>query len=838
MSASGNDRVRRIENGPYARSARLYLEKGWYPLPVLDGGKGLVPTGLTGYNAKKVTDEDIARWVNEQGLGGSNVCLRLFYEVGIDIDSYDPTKQAREAWDGLCRRHGEPPPTVRVSARFGEGYDGLAGIRIYRLPREYWRRVEQRVWNSQLGSGIDLIRLGHRQVVVWPSVHPKLGTTYQWMDERTGEIHDGPLPPADTLPELPDMWIDQVLMKKDGRAKDNRGTRANLSARGSEGSIYWTAGKPCGAVQACLGKAQRELENGRHDCVLKHMTALTRLGEQGHSGVLKAIDTLHGGFLLSTEGEDRDVEGEWDRMAAGVDAVIESDGLTPEGEKGCCLESEEAQDWPPIVEITQGVSQPFPVDALPVGMREAVEEVARTRMVDPAIPGAAFLGAAAGALGAHLAIRINSSWTTGGNLYMAVIAETGDGKTPGTAPALAPLQEIEEKLREKARESKRNARTQLPPLQDELKGLTAKNSAKNSANTKRIMQLQRQIEKYEEDLHRDPRLVVDDVTPERLAEILHDNDGRIVAFNDEGALFAHLLGLYASNPNLGPFLKAWDGSRLTMDRKGGNGKERTALVIPHPLMTMFAAVQPRIVVQLGEQRHQLLRERGVIGRVLFVWPAPMAGHRTLRGQPHEVRLEKVDAWSRVIAKSASELEDTFLSFTSEAYNHFVDWHDRVEALLPNGELYADIKDFVVKIREQVARIAGLFAFLEHDPDEDIEWSTGIPVRVDHVSRAIELGEYFLQGAFAVVESWQGLPVGLARRLIAKIRKDGGQTFTVREACRWTKAKKDALLPALDLLQHHGFVRPADPGKGFGRLDDRQIGQVSPTVLANPALWNE
>jgi len=187
----------------YATAAPAYLANGWHPLPILDGGKGQVPAGFTGYNARRVTEEDLSRWIDEQGLGGSKLCLRLFYEVGIDIDSYDPAKKAHEAWESLCAQYGQPPATVRASARFGEGYDGLAGIRIYRLPRKYWSLVEQRVWKGQIGSGIDLIRLGHRQVVCWPSVHPKLGTTYQWLDERTGEIHSEPLPSPESLPELP-----------------------------------------------------------------------------------------------------------------------------------------------------------------------------------------------------------------------------------------------------------------------------------------------------------------------------------------------------------------------------------------------------------------------------------------------------------------------------------------------------------------------------------------------------------------------------------------------------------------------------------------------------------
>ena len=97
----------------------------------------------------------------------------------------------------------------------------------------------------------------------------------------------------------------------------------------------------------------------------------------------------------------------------------------------------EAKDtWPAITEITQEAQTQFPVDALPPGMRAAVEEVACTRMVDPAIPAAALLAAAAGAVGGRLGVHINSSWYTRCNLYIAVVAETGDGKSPGIRESL------------------------------------------------------------------------------------------------------------------------------------------------------------------------------------------------------------------------------------------------------------------------------------------------------------------------------------------------------------------------------------------------------------------
>ena len=331
-SATGNDCP---AGGPYAASAALYAENGWNPLPVFGQGKGAVPAGFTGYSARKVTAEDIDRWINKQYLGDNNVGLRLMYEVGIDIDSYDDSKDAGRTWEHLCQLHGEPPPTVRVSSRFGEGYDGLAGIKLYRLPRKYRPLVERRVWKGQAGSGIDLIRLGHRHVMVWPSLHPKRETRYQWLDERTGEIHDGPIPSPESLPELADVWVEEVLLKAAHDAGANKMHSDGHRDSAAE-SAHWTTGTPCKAVEAALERAMRELKDGRHDGALKHITALTRLGEQGHQGVRIAIGRLHEAFLQSTQNEQRDSQGEWDRMVSGVDSLIEAEGLTPQPDRGCC----------------------------------------------------------------------------------------------------------------------------------------------------------------------------------------------------------------------------------------------------------------------------------------------------------------------------------------------------------------------------------------------------------------------------------------------------------------------------------------------------------------------
>ena len=67
----------------------------------------------------------------------------------------------------------EWPATVRLSARFAAGYDGVSGIRLYRLPVS----IDQAsLWGAH--DGIEILRLGHRYAVSPGSLHPS-GTYYR-----------------------------------------------------------------------------------------------------------------------------------------------------------------------------------------------------------------------------------------------------------------------------------------------------------------------------------------------------------------------------------------------------------------------------------------------------------------------------------------------------------------------------------------------------------------------------------------------------------------------------------------------------------------------------------
>ncbi len=485
------------------------------------------------------------------------------------------------------------------------------------------------------------------------------------------------------------------------------------------------------------------------------------------------------------------------------------------------------QPWPDIIPIMRGSTTPFPVDALPVDMAAAVHEVAEAVKVDPAIPAQAALGVLAGLIGPSTTVTILETWTPRANLWLTSVAGSTDAKSPGMSPFLPPLAAREAELKEEAEADRRRAEVMLPVLQAQLKALQKDPTVPLDA----MLTLQSELEDAEAALNRVPRVYVDDVTPERMVQIMADNGGALTVVNDEGSLFMHLTGMYSKKPNMGAALKSWEGSMIKVDRKGGNGAPGTELTIQRPLMTLIAAIQPHVVAGLGASTHGL-EARGLLGRVLWAWPQSVAGHRMLAGHDPAPYVA-LPVWNdRVHALSHAGEKTVVLN--PEARDMFIQFHDHVEVGLREGGVYTDIATFAPKIRECAARIAGLFARVDG----------AVIVSTKHMSRAIALVEFYLDHTQALVESWSAGPVDAAIKLLGKLRTGGVviedavqdfKAFRVRQANRAVRVPLDTVIDALDVLEAHGYVRPLDPAERFGDAS-RRPGKTSPLVQINPALW--
>ncbi|MFI2102475.1 phage/plasmid primase, P4 family [Isoptericola sp. NPDC019693] len=281
--------------GPFASTWRMYMRKGWAPLPLPAGEKSPPPPGLTGAGGRRMLADEAERAAEDRP--GRNVGLWPHGEwVGIDADSYvkdGVDKRGVENLEELRVRSGLPPlpATYRSSAR-----TGLTGIRFFRVPPGW----------EPAGTGpcadVEWIRRGHRYAVVFPSTNPEAaGATYQWYDQK-GRVCAEP-PAVWDLPALPAEWIDHFSpTKAQAEARASRAQAREAGEAGMVGREAWAASvggtdePPCRKVIRVGERYVRALEEGdegsRHDLTLRGLHALARAATEGHQGAAGAVEAV------------------------------------------------------------------------------------------------------------------------------------------------------------------------------------------------------------------------------------------------------------------------------------------------------------------------------------------------------------------------------------------------------------------------------------------------------------------------------------------------------------------------------------------------------------------
>ena len=310
---------------PYRDAAPVYRDAGWsgvIPLPY--ASKRLVLTGWTGHGGAWPSFADVQAWCDSDAAdeGGGNIALRLPPDVvGIDVDAYSGKKGAA-TFAAAVAKWGPLPATWTSTARD----DGISGIQLFRIP-------EGLRWPGELGPHVEIIYVGYRYLVVWPSVHPDTGGRYRWI--RPDGLTSTVPPTPDDLPKLPPAWVAGITRGE--LAEEVR--HADLGVDAVRG---WIVGHHrsgmCRAMRITLEKLLGELATGSAHESLSRLFGLARLAEQGHNGLVDALQVTHTAFLAEATRPNRagktrssdDAEGEWRRSLAGaVRRVVGSPSVGP-----------------------------------------------------------------------------------------------------------------------------------------------------------------------------------------------------------------------------------------------------------------------------------------------------------------------------------------------------------------------------------------------------------------------------------------------------------------------------------------------------------------------------
>jgi hypothetical protein len=235
--------------------------------------------------------------------------------------------------------------------------------------------------------------------------------------------------------------------------------------------------------------------------------------------------------------------------------------------------------------------QPFPVDALPAPLAEYVRQDALALGCDPAYLALPVLAVVASTIGNTRKIRLKPTWEEPCIIWSALIADSGTLKSPAQDKAVGHLFRVQKRLRDKYK-----------------KEMAAYKEAKKKAR-----------DDEGGNLPQEPvfqRVVCSDVTIEKLAEILEDNDRGTLVTRDELAGWLGSFSRYKQKggTDLPNWLEMHRAGPVIVDRKTGDRKH---YFVPRAAACVCGSIQPGV---LASHLTAEFLESGLVARLLMAMP--------------------------------------------------------------------------------------------------------------------------------------------------------------------------------------------------------------------------
>jgi hypothetical protein len=542
---------------------------------------------------------------------------------------------------------------------------------------------------------------------------------------------------------------------------------------------------------------QKRPEGPRHGVAM----ALCNLAHR--AGVLEEARALLGTGAVFERwglGDSRTLEGwreELARMAEaasspeyphkkGIPALKES-GLDPTPIAN--LLGEPVEEWPtprPLEDLETPLP-PWKRGILPPALEDLAESLAGRLLVEPTAPAVAMLAAVSAVLGYRKVVVApepdNPGWEEVPVLWVALVGPPGTGKTPIILGATRPLWSIERVLDQENRREKEEYDAALQRWQEAKRG---ERGEKPKPPTPR-------------------RLIVSDITPEKLAAILEANPAVLVHVDElKGLLQSWRREERAAGRAF--FMSAYNGTSHVVDRilRGTTHLER-------PQVAILGGIQPG-------PWHQVVRgglgkgedADGLLQRFTPVVLDPLP----LVKEPPPVPEDLHRGYEEVVMRLWEEGVPQKVSPSSEAYHLWREWRFETLQDQRNPELPEAWRGYLSKRMGLTARIAGILSVL---------WGEGGIISERTMARAIYLVKGILEPHAR--RAWRVGQVGdlsPALRLGKKLKEGRVERFTRREVYRneWGGiSTSEEAGQALWLLEKAGWVL-YDPATKTYRVNPR------------------
>lgn len=386
------------------------------------------------------------------------------------------------------------------------------------------------------------------------------------------------------------------------------------------------------------------------------------------------------------------------------------------------------------------------------------------------------LSAAASAAGNSARICIKGEWTTCASLYMILVGNPGQGKTPPLDFAYAPIRKRDEDLR-----------------QQYLATIEKKSSNKKNSSPSTVLSLSRTIVS---DFTPEALLLAHDANPRGISIYVDEIMGMFNSVNQycKGQLIEQLLTAYSGNP--------LDVMRVSMERP---------IHIGHPCINIAGTTQ---TARIKELFYKGFQQNGLLDRFLLSYPVDTTISLWNRKGGRKKEVSVMRQWEDIMEKilqlpfPPKEPCSQILHFSAAARKEYFDWHDNGVRILSESNIPEREQGRMMKAHLHVARIALCIQILK--------WACGEgkldAIDVESVRSAIRISNYFddCYQRISVYVKHQSVSPHL-KMFIKKLNKQFCTSEAVSHGEDMGMGRRNVMY-TLSKLQRLGFITQVQHGK--------------------------
>lgn len=455
-------------------------------------------------------------------------------------------------------------------------------------------------------------------------------------------------------------------------------------------------------------------------------------------------------------------------------------------------------------------SAPYPVDALPDTIRDAVRSYQDYGQQPIEMVAMSAIACMALTCQGLANIARDRQLISPLSLSMIVSADSGERKTSGDRMFFSGAREWQKEKREEMRDRIKLAEVAIKSFEAQRTGLLSQITAfTKKSRMSQAEEMRRQLEELELKAPTKPPqpcLFYEDLTQEGMLKGLANDWPTAAVASDEGGLVVggHSMREEKATQFFACMNKLWDGNPYMRTRS-----DAASFHLYGCRLTCYLMMQSSVLRQLLKLGDGQSRGTGYLARSLFAEPESTMGTRLYKSPPvHDPYLEAFNNRIRQLLniplplkEGTLELQLPTLYLSAEAHKIWVEYYDSVEKQLGKLGDYETVKDFASKSAENAARLAGNFHVFSYGPHGEIA--------ADTMRRATILARWHLNETRRIfMRLEQPEDITLAQSLWDWIVTKELTTISLKEILQYgpsrlrDRAKRDT---ALRKLVEHGYL---------------------------------